>query len=169
MIYDPAVTEHRGPYGVATKVQIDSTVRNASESLAYYLITAPAFHPFWSQYILTTIRLRQVPDLPPPVLRFDGATHELMVVAVNPEPEPWTVERLVATGFKIGILSPVNILHQYEATDDEMTHLSDLCAQGIVHGILSPESGDAPTRIREQWLAMTVKTLAHIRGEEHAP
>lgn len=48
-----------------------------------------------------------------------------------------------------------------------MTELAWLCGRGVVYGLLNPETADAPERIREAWLAACVRTLAHMRGEEH--
>lgn len=168
MIYDPSVTEHTGRAGSACLVPVAPDVPNASESVASYLITAPYYHPVWSQYGLEVIRLRDVPGMPPPVLKFQGATHEIMVVALNPEHGPWTAEKVIAAQHQTPILTPINIAEQFEATDEEMRALADLLVQAVVHGMLNPETADAPSRIREQWLTVAVKTLAHIRGETHA-
>ena len=64
---------------------------------------------------------------------------------------------------------PVNIVHQIEGTDEEARLLASFAAVGVVHGLLWPETGDAPEQIRMGWLGSMVKSLAHIRGEEHAP
>lgn len=168
MIYDPSVTEHAGVAGRAWLLPVDAAVPNASESVAAYLITAPGYHPAWSQYRLDAIRLREVPGLGPPLLRFAGATHEIMVVALDPEHGLWTPERVVAAQHHTPMLMPVNIAEQFEAADDEMRPLADLLVQAVVHGMLNPETSDGPSRVRRQWLTCAVKTLAHIRGETHA-
>lgn len=52
--------------------------------------------------------------------------------------------------------------------DDEMVEMAALAAAAVVHGALTPETADAPERIRESWLSSMTKTLAHIRREAHA-
>lgn len=156
-----------GPYGRAAS--FDAT--SAPATLVAYLIDAPGFHPLWSQYVLSVVTLADVEGVPPATLKFPGATHELLVIALNPDAGPQTVESLAtgAAAGRIQYLTPVNIAEQYEATDDEMTQLAWLACRGVVLGALNPETADAPTRIRQNWLTACVKTLAHLRGEEHAP
>lgn len=168
VIYDPSVTEHTGRAGSACLLPVGPEVPNATESVAAYLITAPCYHPLWSQYRLDVIRLRDMPDMPPPVLKFQGATHEIMVMTLNPEHGPWTADLVVAAQHHTPFLTPINVAEQFEATDEEMRAVADLLVQSVVHGILTPESADAPSLIRRQWLTVAVKTLAHLRGEPHA-
>jgi hypothetical protein len=160
-----------GPYGFAERFPFDATDPRAAQTVAYWLITAPSFHPVWSQYVLACVRLDDdVEGFPPPNRKFDGATHEILLVALDPTDGPVdmaAMDRYALSG-QLPILTPVNICEQFTATDAEMRELAQLAAHGVVAGALNPETGDAPTRIREQWLSAMVKTLAHIRGEEHA-
>lgn len=159
-------TEIGGPFGTAAVLAVPTS---APAALTWWLITAPAYHPAWSQYVLCVVTLEEGDDLPPPKLQFPGATHELIVFAVDPgnPPRRYTVEEVNA-GTIPGRLLPINIAHPFTATDEEMTELAELACRGVVDGLLNPETADAPTRIRENWLAACVKTLAHMRGEEHA-
>lgn len=158
-----------GPYGIAEFVPVPD-LPEAAETVCTWLLTAPHAHPLWSQYILGVVRLRDLPGFPPPVLQFDGATHELNVVAMNPEHGTLAVadiERFMRTG-GWPFLTPVNIAHQIEGNDGEALRLAEMAATAVVNGWLCPETGDAPTHIRAGWKASLVKTLAHIRGEAHA-
>ena len=162
--------EIRGPQGLAQQMEIEGLPKNKM-TVAYWLITAPAYHPAWSQYILSGLKLDEDPEYPAPYLKFPGATHEVNLVAVDPR-NVYTPDLLIANikaGRSVGWLQPVNISHQFTATDEEISELIELLAQGVVDGLLNPETGDAPERIREQWLQSCVRTLAHMRGEEHAP
>lgn len=156
-----------GPYGEAELMAVPET-RKAG--LVWWLITAPLAHPVWSQYLLSVITLADRPDQAPAYLHFPGATHELMVVALNPgvPPQRYTAESL-ESGATINYLEPLNVVEQFTATDDEMRELAELACGGVVNGRLNPETADAPERIREHWLTACVRTLAHMRGEEHAP
>lgn len=167
-------TEFKGPCGRAVSVPLPD-VPDAAESLCTWLVTAPVFHPAWTQYLMPVVRLRDVPGFPPPVRQFSGATHELIVVAMNPEHGPYTAQNLMRYmdpgGDRYGwlpYLTPGNITHQIEGTDEEAAHLAAYAAWGITAGALNPETSDAPAHIRESWKVSLVKTLAHIRGEAHA-
>jgi hypothetical protein len=160
-----------GPHGTAEAVPVPD-VPQAAETVCTWLLTAPLAHPLWSQYLLCVVRLRDgIPGFPPPKRDFDGATHELIVVALNPEHGPQTAARM-AGYFRAGglpYLTPHNIVHQVEATDEEAARLAEMSALAVVNGWLTPETADAPERIRADWKASLVKTLAHDRGEAHAP
>lgn len=163
--------EVSGPFGTAQEIDLPDIPR-AAQTLCLWLITAPRFHPAWSQYLLTCVKLDDdVPGFPAPIRKFVGATHEILLMALSPDKgvrSPESMLNDVLTDQPFGHLTPINIVEQYQATDDEMASLVSACAQGVVHGHLNPETGDAPTRIREEWLVSTVRTLAHIRGEDHA-
>lgn len=160
-----------GPYGTAEPTPIPD-IPSAAETVCVWLLTAPQAHPLWSQYMLGAVRLRDLPGFPPPTRQFDGATHELFVVALNPEHGAMTArraDRFWRSGRSLPYLTPVSIAHQIEGTDAEALELAELAAKGVVHGVLWPETGDAPDRIRAEWKASLVRTLAHSRGEAHAP
>ena len=159
-----------GPYGTAIRLDIDG-LPNGEETVCSWLITAPACHPLWSQYNLAVVRLRDgIPGFPPPVRQFDGATHEMLVITLNPEHGPYdeNMARKYAAG-NLPVLTPVNVAHQFEGTDDEAEQLAAWAAWGVVNGYLEPESSNGATRIRAGWKTSMVKTLAHIRGEVHEP
>lgn len=159
---------HEGPYGQGYEIPLPRKA-DAASTVCWWLIDAPAYHPLWSQYVLCVLRLTDPrPDLGSPHLKFEGATHEVTVFAVSPDWH-WTSKKLAARGGIPPYLTPVNISEQYEATDAEMEEIASLCVKAVTNGSLNPETADAPERIRESWLTVIVKTLAHIRGEEHAP
>jgi hypothetical protein len=99
------------------------------------------------------------------------------LVALNPEHGPFTAENLVERYMTPGsgkfghlpYLTPVNIAHQIEGTDEEARQLTAYAAWGLTAGALEPETSNGPGRIRAEWKSSLVKTLAHIRGEHHAP
>ena len=162
---------HRGPWGDAARLPIPDHP-SAAQTADWWLITAPAYHPLWSQYGLAVVRLDDdAPGFPPPNHHFPGTTHELLVVALDPSQgrqTPETMAGRVETGSGFPYLTPINHAHQFIAADEEMRQLASWAAWGVVNGALNPETGDAPALIREGWLQSLTKTLAHIRGEEHA-
>ena len=163
-------TSFKGPYGTAESVPLPD-VPESAESLCTWLLTAPHAHPAWSQYFMPVVRLRDgVPGFPPPKRQFPGATHELMVVALDPREGPSTpgnMSRFWDRG-DLPFLTPGNVAHQIEGTDDEARALAAYAAWGVTVGALLPETSGAPSLIRGEWKASLVKTLAHIRGESHA-
>lgn len=165
LLMDPVYKPVQGQYGDAAPLEIP-VAPQAVETVCMWLITAPAYHPAWSQYVLLVVRLTDdLPGFPPAKHAFDGTTHELLVLALNPDHSQTveTANERLACGGMPQYLTPHNIAEQYIATDDEMLQLASFCAQGIVHGALSPDTDG-----RSAWLPVTTKTLAHIRGEEHA-
>lgn len=157
--------EFAGRRGRADRLPVPDTA-DAAETVAWWLLTAPDAHPLWSQYLLACVRLRDnVPGFPPPRRQFDGATHELVVAAVDPTRGPYDPAH-AAGG--VPLLEPVNVAEQFAAADQEMAALTAWAAWGVTAGALWPETGDAPDEIRLTWRAVLAETLAHIRGE-HTP
>jgi hypothetical protein len=164
--------EFKGRYGRAHLLAFPDTLE-AAETVCSWLLTAPHAHPLWAQYHLGTVRLRDLEGWPPPRRQFPGATHELTVVALNPEYGPYTAENMRRfwdgeMAGRMPYLTPVNIAHQIEASDEEARMLALYSAWGVTAGAVWPETADAPQRIRAEWDSVLVKTLAHIRGEVHA-
>lgn len=163
---------HEGPRGTAVHLGIDPRLPGADTTITWWLLTGD-WHPLWSQFAISVVSLADKPGHQPARLHFPGATHELVVMALNPgqppaqhSPVTLTTGGLTAVG---GWPEPVDVVHQFTATDDEMTRLADSCAWGCVVGAITPSTDDAREVLRERWLQACVKTLAHIRGEEHAP
>lgn len=161
-------TEFTGPYGKAWRVELPPDTPNIRETVATWLLEAPFAHPLWHYHYLGAIRLRDVPGLPPPKRYFHGATHELSVFALNPEHQPYNVRKFLRIARNFGlasvILTPSDVSLQFEATDVEVAKLSVASAWAVTQGRLIPDSDG-----RYSWLPTLTKTLAHVRGEEHAP
>jgi hypothetical protein len=167
----PPESPIKGPCGTAIELEMHDEPAYA-QTVSHWLLTAPPYHPLWSQYAMACVRLDDHPDFPPPRRKFAGATHELVVVVLNPEHGPYDEAKMRGYGRAGGglpYLTPVNHANQFIATDAEMRELTAMAAWGVVNGHLNPETADAPERIRASWLTSMTKTLAHIRGEVHAP
>lgn len=172
------MSTQEGPYGKAEAIPIPDRP-DAAETLCQWLITAPMYHPMWTQYLLFVVRLRDdIPGFPPPERQFVGATHEMMLFALNPDPEdtgtpmrhtPKSLLERIENNKGLPYLTPINIAQQHEATDEEMERVAELSAWAVIQGLMEPETSNGAERIREHWLTSATKTLAHIRGEEHAP
>ena len=166
------MTLHIGPRGRARQLDIDARLPGAATTITWWLLEGP-WHPLWQQFVLSVVSLSPTPGFPPAKLHFPDATHELAVLALNPgdPPRQHAASTLTTGGFRAvgGYLEPVDVVHQFTATDTEMRELADLCARACVDGVLTPSTDDARTHYREQWLTTCVRTLAYMRGEEHAP
>jgi hypothetical protein len=157
-----------GPYGSAIRIAIPD-IREAAQTVDFWVITSPGWSPAWEQFLLGVVRLDDdVPGFPAPVRHFEGATHEQLLVALNPDGGPYDADK-IATYFQappVPFLEPVNHINQFTATDDEMRDMSWFAVWGVLQGVLPLEpNGD---RDREAWLTSMTKTIAHIRGEAHA-
>lgn len=174
------ITAWEGPYGRAWRVPpLDPNHPELSEKsrkilpghLTSWLIYSPGWHPLWSQYVLDCIKLIELPGVPPANHKFEGTTHQVLVVALEPREDGrlHTKEEVYVwhhTGM-MPFLNPVNIAEQFEATDDEMIVTCSLAVRSVVFGQLNPDTADAPLTIRTNWLESFTKCLAHLRGEEH--
>ena len=164
------MTEYCGPFGTATHLQVNPDLPGADTTVCWWLLSGLRWHPLWNQFALVVVHLRPTHGTPPPRLHFPGATHELLVMALNPERGPRTPTDLAANGLGPNAwLTPLDVVHQFEATDTEMQTLAGMLAEACVQGWLTPSTDDARQALREMWLTVCVKTLAHGRGEEHAP
>jgi hypothetical protein len=109
--------------------------------LTFWVIEAAGVHPFWSRWLVSTIHLRAMPDLPPPIVRADGATHEIMVAALDPA--------YYTTHFPVGrrdarlwLLTPMNWEWQFPASrDDTAIAVARAVVRGLVEGqlLLEPQ------------------------------
>lgn len=160
-----------GLHGIAEHVPpVDASLPAWRTTVVQWLITAPGYHPAWNQYVLFVVRLIDDPDFPPAHKRLIDATHELDILALNPEAGHYDVARLQShepTG-DIPYLTPLSVSVQVEATDDELDQMAWYGAQAIVRGHMSPEPPFSTQAHWDDWTVAMVKTLAHIRGEDHA-
>lgn len=147
-----------GSLGTAERAP-DTAFADRPAALTLWIITAPAWHPLWSQYSLSVVTLADIPGEQPAIKKFPGATHELLVMALNPEHGPYDASAIRSD--TLHHLTPVNIAEQFTATDEQAQVLAALCAHAVVDGLLNPETGDAPERIRASWSRVIEQTLDH--------
>lgn len=100
-----------------------------------WFIDAPHQSPAWRHYMLSIIHLRDIAGVKPPSIREEGATHEVMILALDPagKPDPQNQASWV-------FLSPHNLEEQVTLADDaSASKLLGICAQKIVDGTLWAE------------------------------
>lgn len=156
-----------GPSGTATELHPELGRAERIEqqaTIACWWLDCPGQSPLWRHYVLAVVHLRPIEGQEhDPVVTVPHATHELMVVALDPDrnPDPEDTDTW-------GFLRPTNVVEQVQLPDDQAAaQLAHDAAYGVVHGVLwaePPLSGQV-----EPWRTSLVKTAAHLRGEEHAP
>lgn len=159
-----------GPYATCAEVQLSTLSTRAAATVSSWLITSDDFHPAWTQWTLYAVHLREVPGVYTPTFHFLDATHEIGILALNPDTHV-TVEDMGRPDWRMRYLLPPNLALQFIGTDDEMRYVVALMAWSVSAGHHSPEppgSGGADSDWGRGWLASITKTLAHSRGEAHA-
>jgi hypothetical protein len=154
----------------ATNLPLRSPEQAAT--LSNWFVHAPAAHPFWPRYLFFCVHLRDIEgQSQPPKLRFPEASHEINLIALNPEIGPWTaenvVEKLLSPRTASAILTPFNLSEQIAgATDEQACELTELLARGIADGHVPIEPDDVRNG-RDLQRAIIAKTLEHIKLGSH--
>lgn len=103
-------------------------------TLPCWIASAPYAHPMWSRYAILSVALREAPGVPQAKVNLDGATHEVMVYALNPDKAP-AVDDLPS------ILHPANFTGQFVAPDDLAAAARvQQAVQDVIDGALNPDS-----------------------------
>lgn len=151
-----------GVSGRAWKVTKPDTLRSPAQaaSLESFLVNVPNAHPFWAFWIVSVIHLRDLPGVPPAKKTYPEATHEFLIVSLNPEkgpPNPDDIETLHP-------LTPPDVSEQFSGvTDAQAVAVNALCVRAIVDGLLSPDSD-----YRRLWAQVIRNTVEHAATGGHA-
>jgi hypothetical protein len=134
-------------------------VRSAAQeaTLAGWLIDAPGQSPAWHHYLISVIHLRAIPGAPPAHIRRPGATHELILCALDSLANP-TVNDVET----IRHLTPLNAQVQFAATDDLAVHVGELAVKAICDGYMPAEPASSYVGQRE-WEQVIDNTIEHHR------
>lgn len=156
-----------GAFGTATEVLFHSAEPDHQAHIGTWLLDCPGQSPAWSHYALMCVHLRPLAgESKSAHIRFPGATHEILLLALNPEtnPSPSADDPPGSWDF----LRPINLCEQVQLPGDAAAaELLAEAAQAVVDGILwaePPLSGQ-----KEPWRTCLIKSAAHARGEVHAP
>ena len=156
-----------GEYGWAKLVKIPADARNAEVNLNGWLLFAPYAHPMWAFHLMYVIQLRNSDGVQPAKRAFPEATHEIGVLALYPEEQPYTVEqlenRMRSKRKPLPYLSPPDVVVQLQCTDDEARKLASAAAWGCCYGHLIPDSDG-----QSAWTPVLLNTLQHVRTGGHA-
>lgn len=111
-----------------------------------WVIDAPWAHPVWNQYLVALYDLTTPDEKTGPVKRYlDGATHEFLVRAINPNHPVPKDAPLIET--RVQLLDPPNYGYQFKAASDEAAQAR---VQEIVDAIVA-EKLSPDTDFRSLW------------------
>ena len=107
-------------------------------TIVQWLIEAPWAHPMWHSYFLSLVHLRPVLGSTHETLFYlNGATHEVTLMAVDPEWEPTSL----TSNPLAHCLMPMNYAGQFiEPTDQSAEARVRAAVQDVVDGVLSPDT-----------------------------
>lgn len=149
----------------ATAVPITLDPDNPRHGTAWWLLTGP-WHPLWTQFTLSVIPLRDTPGLPPAKLHYPGATHELLVMALNPchihTPQGLANDQPLHYLEPYGVRGTCQIYALLTAADEELPAIAEACAKACISGELSPLPGPDPAQDRAAW----ANYIARLRAQE---
>ncbi len=160
-----------GPGGRAWKSDVTAMIRavererpdlaREDSTLAHWVVEAPWAHPAWHSYAIVLIHLRPIPGGREPVFHMREATHEMWVIALDPE----TTRQDLIDGRKLPkspYLSPVNFAAQFIELED---HLAEerirSTVEQIVLGKLSPD-----TDYRRLWIKLFGSNMVTKKKED---
>lgn len=160
----PRLTENteptmRGKLGNAWLIDAEALCRRhnivddprASVTLPSWIASAAYAHPMWSHYLIACIALRDVPGVPKAKVNLAGATHEVMVFALDPNIKPAVDDNPRA-------LHPINFVGQFIEADDLLAAARvQQAVQDVIDGTLNPD-----TDFRSLWVArFSASNLKH--------
>jgi hypothetical protein len=128
-----------------------------------WLVHAPHSHPWWPWYAVQAVHLRAVEGKPAAHLQFPGATHEWLVLALNPEEPLPDIDRWGADGTPpMRHLEPVDQCVQFIVADDEQaSELVELTVRHILEGVSCDQD------FRGYWQRAVATTAEHVRLGGH--
>lgn len=127
-----------GPQGTATEVLVElggSDPKDWQAGVGNWFIDAPGQSAAWRHYMLSAVHLRPIAGVKPAVVRRPGATHEFMLLAMDPGKHPVALQPS-----SWSYLTPQNLAEQMICGSDAVaTKLLACCAAEMVQGVLWAE------------------------------
>lgn len=155
-------TQFKGNGAWSEIVPIPPEARYADENVCMWLLYAPAAHPMWAYHVMYVIDL-SYPDLNK---QFPSATHEIGILALNPERQPYTVADLQQImrnpEDSIPYMTPPDFAIQLSASEEQVKLLAIYGARASAEGKLIPDSDYALS-----WERSLRDTLQHLQTGGH--
>lgn len=124
-------------------------------TVAAWIATAPYAHPLWHSYAIGCISLRHVDGWPAAQIMLPGATHEIFVIALDPD-------HPVPLNDAPRHLTPLNFAGQFVAESDAAAaERVERAVQDVIDGRLNPD-----TDYIRHWMYRF--SDSNIRDKEHA-
>ena len=153
---------HVGAAGRATEIlhTLESSDKaDVSATLGAWFLQCPGQSPAWQHYHLSIIHLRPIDGVKPAVIKREGATHEIMLAALDPKDNP-VPDDICSWHW----LSPLNFVGQLELPSDENAKtVLEILAHAVADGFLWAEpllSGQ-----KEPWESQLRQLEAHAKGK----
>lgn len=162
-----SVPTHAGRFGRAWSVPLiapeDRPVPDYRGTVACWMLDVPGAHPLWNMYSLCVLHLRAIEGVRPAIVRVAGATHELMILALDPERALPSLEALGRCEAPLRWLSPIDVMQQFIVKNDaQAERVGELAVRAIVAGVLSPDQDH-----RRAWEIAVRETAAHVLDGTH--
>lgn len=128
-----------------------------------WLMFVPGAHLLWTYWIATVVHLRPILGVKPAHITEPGATHEMIIAALNPE-QPLPDLAAVGRGeASFAFLTPLDVVQQFTVADDAQgATLCELAVRSCIDGYASPDQD-----WRSWWRKTIPATAAHLREGKH--
>lgn len=147
----------QGPHARAWELPLDP--RTPTALSGGWMVHAPGSHPFWPWHFISITHLRDEPGVPPADLAFPEATHELIVLALDPDHYPPPLDGSA----RIRAMYPPDVVQQMVLPDDsEARKLLWLVIRAVCDGVLIPDQD-----YRQSWADAIEATAEHSRQGGH--
>lgn len=124
----------QGAHGKAWRIDFARWQEPVRAAICGWIVEAPHAHPIWHSYFLTAVHLRPMDGCQPAHIFLPGATHEIMVIALDPSHTP-RLDRSSA------YLTPMNFTGQWIAECDEAALAKvEASVDEILAGMLNPDT-----------------------------
>jgi hypothetical protein len=148
-----------GPAGSVWEVVVPDKPEGHAQ-LCQWLMFAPTAHPWWRYHVLCVVHLRPL-NGDKPHIAFPGASHELLVLAIDPEAEAGIDPDDYRTQARW--LTPPDVVVQFIAADDDQARdVARFAAEAVARGLIVPDPDH-----QTAWEKGIAATAEHIRLGGH--
>jgi hypothetical protein len=158
----------QGDHGIAVPVVVPP-LPDLAPLLLHWLITAPGYNPTRKQWVIAVTTTADLPGFKPCRLDFVGATHEVIIMPLDPDAGEQTpnslMRRLLVRA--VPMLPRDAIYVQVTARENEIHDLAPVLAGAIVRQGWSPDVTSDPGNTRGGWREAIERNLATIRSTPH--
>lgn len=128
-----------------------------------WIVRVPGAHVCWDHWALTVVHLRSIAGVRAAHRHVPEATHEFLILALNPE-KPLPPLDAAHAGFQIHWLTPIDVCMQFMARSDAVAaEILELAVTSIVDGHASPDQDWRPW-----WTRAIAETAQHFADGAHS-